>query len=517
MFTKTTSFVFRCLSTLMLLNLLIVAVGILPAQAGSPVTSKAGTAGTATFTVNSNSDADHGSDGVCTLREAIRAANQNADYHECIHTGSGFGNDVIVFSISGSSTIILGAALPAISTSTLTIDGSNSGRTIVIDGANAYEPFSINSSASLTLKKTTVQHGHSSDGGGVFNVGTLNVFNSTFLNNVATADGGAINNNSGGTATIANSTFSGNSASYGGGLENNSSTATILNSTFSGNTAIEGGALSTWQGGSEPVLTRVKNTIMANSVAPEDCWNGSGTLRGDHNIIETTVSGGFSCSGITTSTANPKLGTLTGSPAYFPLNVGSPAIDTGNDSICAAPPVNNQSQNGVTRPQGVHCDIGAYEYVFVQRVKNGGFNTYVGTSKIPEYWTASNFKPTDGKDTTVHQEGTASVKIIGKSGVTKTLTQTIALSGTAGDKFSFSFQAKGNAIPTSGLCMGQVKLYNRAILVSTQTVNCATGIYGFQLKTLNFTAPKTYNKVVVVFTYYKASGTIWFDAVSLMK
>ena len=148
---------------------------------------------------------------------------------------------------------------------------------------------------------------------------------------------------------------------------------------------------------------------------------------------------------------------------------------------------------------------------------NGGFNTYVGASKIPQYWTASNLKTTDGKDTTVHQEGTASVKIIGASGVTKTLTQTLVLSGLAGNKFRFSFQASGSSIPAGGMCAGQVKLYSGTKLISTQTVNCATGTYGFQLKSLNFTAPKAYNKVVIVFTYSKASGTVWFDTVSLLS
>ena len=43
------------------------------------------------------------------------------------------------------------------------------------------------------------------------------------------------------------------------------------------------------------------------------------------------------------------------------LILTSPAIDAGDDTTCAASPVNKLDQRGVTRPDGAHCDIGAYE------------------------------------------------------------------------------------------------------------------------------------------------------------
>ena len=43
------------------------------------------------------------------------------------------------------------------------------------------------------------------------------------------------------------------------------------------------------------------------------------------------------------------------------LGLGSPAIDAANDATCAAAPINNLDQRGVTRPRGAHCDIGAVE------------------------------------------------------------------------------------------------------------------------------------------------------------
>ncbi len=59
-------------------------------------------------------------------------------------------------------------------------------------------------------------------------------------------------------------------------------------------------------------------------------------------------------------TADPLLGALGnygGFTQTIPLLAGSSAIDTGNDAVCPA-----TDQRGVTRPQGAHCDIGAYEY-----------------------------------------------------------------------------------------------------------------------------------------------------------
>jgi hypothetical protein len=43
------------------------------------------------------------------------------------------------------------------------------------------------------------------------------------------------------------------------------------------------------------------------------------------------------------------------------LLTGSAAIDTGDGTICAASPVNNLDQRGVTRPQGAECDVGSFE------------------------------------------------------------------------------------------------------------------------------------------------------------
>jgi uncharacterized repeat protein (TIGR02543 family) len=156
--------------------------------------------------------------------------------------------------------------------------------------------------------------------------------------------------------------------------------------------------------------------------------------------------------------------------------------------------------------------------VQAERALNGGFNTYAGTSKIPTSWVKSKtFGSSDGKDTAYKKEGTASVKIVG-NGTTKTLTQTLNLSGNPGDRLTFSFWERGSAIPSGGLCNAQVILYFNTTAKLTKTINCRSGTYNaFEKKTILISANAIFNKVVIKFTYAKASGTIWFDLVSLIK
>jgi CSLREA domain-containing protein len=184
--------------------------------------------------------------------------------------------------------------------------------------------------------------------------GTLTVTKSTFSSNNANS-GGGIFIASGTNANIANSTFSGNTSHHGGGIVTLGVT-TIKNSTFSGNGAAGGvgGALS--NGGT----LYLYNTILANSTSSPDCFSQFGAITGSNNIIELDTAAPNDC-GTAALAVDPRLGTLTGSPAYFPLLSGSPALNAGDDAICASVPVNNTSQNGLTRPQGIHCEIGSYE------------------------------------------------------------------------------------------------------------------------------------------------------------
>jgi len=123
------------------------------------------------ITVNTTLDETTSGDGLCSLREAITNANDNGQtYSDCV---AGSGDDTITFSVSG--TITLGSTLPAIPSGagTLTIDGS--GQTNTISGNNLVGVFFVNPGAILTLQNITIANGRSDMGGGVLNIGTLNV------------------------------------------------------------------------------------------------------------------------------------------------------------------------------------------------------------------------------------------------------------------------------------------------------------------------------------------------------
>ena len=240
-------------------------------------------------------------------------------------------------------------------------------------GGGIYSYGAINVSNSIFSGNSTDHHG-----GGIYNNGSLSVSNSSFSGNSADNSGGGIYSD--GSFSVSSSTFSSNSASIGGGIYNfGTYSANVSNSTFSGNSADSGGGIyntstlnlsnSTFSGNSADSGGGIYNTgtinlsnmILANSPAGGDCDNDGGTINAfGVNLVQTG-----DCTILDALTVDPKLGLLAdngGLTQTMALLSGSPAIDAADNAICAAPPVNNLDQRGVTRPYGSNCDIGAYEY-----------------------------------------------------------------------------------------------------------------------------------------------------------
>ncbi|MFN8420950.1 MAG: right-handed parallel beta-helix repeat-containing protein [Anaerolineae bacterium] len=293
------------------------------------------------------------------------------------------GDDTITFDttvFSSPQIINLTGVLPDLS-SNIVIDGPGAKLTTSNDTGGNYRIFFVASGAIVTIDGLTLANALGS-GGAAANSGTLTINNSTISGNSATFGGGVSNT---GTMFIFNSTLSGNSASNrGGGVYNAGSGAlTITNRrTISGNSASIGGGVAS--SGSSALTVTITNSTLADNTATtlaDSIHHSSGTITIQNTIIvggtclATITDGGgnlaypTACDSISAG-GNPMLGALAdnGGPTLTHLPAfGSAAIDAGDDSICAASPVNNVDQRGVARPFDgngdslAHCDIGAVE------------------------------------------------------------------------------------------------------------------------------------------------------------
>jgi CSLREA domain-containing protein len=314
-------------------------------------------------------------DGFCTLREAVIAANKNqassSNPGEC-EAGSSTLIDAIVLP---PGTYILTRSDNGNEDSAATGDLDIKGSVVISpDGSGPVTITAISGfkdrifqvlSGNVTITGVTISGGSSGYGGAIHNGGTLTVTDSTITGNKATYWGGGIKN--AGTLTLTNVTISGNtSKQHGGGLYNYSNTATLTNVTITANTADsdangsgDGGGIARYSG-----YVYIKNTIIAGntdsspSTKRPDC---SGTLKSQgHNLIQNTT--GCTISGTTTGNITGQSASLDplqnygGPTATHRLRDDSPAIEAGTNSGCPA-----ADQRGVSRPRGLTCDMGAFE------------------------------------------------------------------------------------------------------------------------------------------------------------
>ena len=221
-----------------------------------------------TITVMNTND-----NGTGSLRDAITTANSG---------------DTISFNLSYPATIALSSTLN-IGTS-LKISGPGASK-LAISGNNAVGVFAVASGVTVSISGVTIENGNASYGGGIFNMGTTTLTNSTVSGNVATILGGGIDNI--GMMTVTNSTFSGNSAYIGGGICNpNPGTMTVTSSTISGNSANQqgGGIYNSYDMTNPPpgTMTVTNTTFSGNSASQGGgIFNYSGTMT----VTNTTISG----------------------------------------------------------------------------------------------------------------------------------------------------------------------------------------------------------------------------------
>ncbi|GBC82513.1 hypothetical protein HRbin10_01638 [bacterium HR10] len=232
----------------------------------APVPLPRVSAAQAGIVVDTLSNADDGTDGRCSIREAIIAANMDADYNECSRTGPG-ADDVITFSVSGTILLNSGQLPSVLPGGRLTINGGG----ISIDANRSSRIFHVASGGDLVLNGLRLLNGYvsGSDGGAVFNEGgSISINNVTFSDNeVEDGFGGAIANRNG-RVTISDSGFLRNRLPFGGeggAVFNVDGEVEIQRSTFSENLAEGGGAI--FQTGLLARLTISDTTFSDNRAA----------------------------------------------------------------------------------------------------------------------------------------------------------------------------------------------------------------------------------------------------------
>lgn len=362
------------------LSLLGGALTVTPARAASIV-------------VNTNAD-NTTTDGLCTLREAIANANNDAATNPDCSAGS--GTDTITFAADYTITLA-GSQLPAI-TGTLTINGIGPTSANTIIQASSCDPinlpggcvptvnrvFQVSSTGNLTLDMLTVRYGYCDGtcpddhpvggiGGGILNDGVVTIKNSTISNNKTNFSAGGIYSLGTSTLTVLNSTIANNSTgSQGGGMW--VAKGSVVNSTIVGNTGSLGAGIFKQPAfpGADQLLAITNSTIsgnnihnngsgvsITNSIVNNSSCTSSAVIDGGNNLDSGNTCN-FTNNALTNT--NPLLGSLgdNGGPTQtMALLSGSPAINVGNATICSN--IGNKDQRGVTRPQGAGCDIGAFE------------------------------------------------------------------------------------------------------------------------------------------------------------
>ncbi len=232
---------FVCLRPLLAM---LAAVGFAVAASGSPP------ALASTLTVTTTAD-ELNSDGDCSLREAVQAANTDAAVDACT---AGSGPDMISLSAGTYALSIIGredanAAGDLDITSKVTVKGAGSDSTVIQGINQGFVPnndraLNVLPGADVEVVDVTIAGGavdpfpfaNYFSGGGIANGGTLELIDSVVRNNTGAVGAGI---SSGGALTLTNSTIRNNS---GGGPDggdgagiSNAGLATLINSSVSNN------------------------------------------------------------------------------------------------------------------------------------------------------------------------------------------------------------------------------------------------------------------------------------------
>ncbi|MFO0967889.1 MAG: choice-of-anchor L domain-containing protein [Gemmataceae bacterium] len=355
-----------------------------------PYAVSAGGAGIATPASFALSNASEGElpSLVVTTTEDVVANDGQTSLREAIAYAETLTGPQIVDATGVAGTINLNSALPAL-TGEITIAGPGA-VSLFVDASHVtggVSAWSVSSGATITISGLTIQGGVATDGGGIYNSGTLALHSMVITGNrashfgggiynagsltienslIATNDalssgqGGGIQNAGAASLTITNSTVTGNRASFYGGGISSGGALTIINATIAANqvTGGYGGGISASQ-----TFTLLNSIVAGNTGGSPDISCGL-AIAVNYSLIQSTSGNGNFAPGSShyITGVSPLLASLAnnGGPTQtMALRFGSPAINAGTTGV-GVPGVD---QRGTTRD--ATPDMGAYEFVGV--------------------------------------------------------------------------------------------------------------------------------------------------------
>ena len=326
-----------------------------------------------------------------------------------------------------------------------------------------------NNSSYPTLDSVVFYGNSALEGGGMFNVSNSSpkLNKVLFIGNFADYAGGGGMYSLDAAPVLTNVTFISNTTTgSGGGMVNESSTPSVTNVTFSGNSASNGGG----------IYNKVSsNSIVRNAIL----WGNAGTPNSQiYNdptsssvVSDSIVQGGYS-GGANIITADPLFGPFGyyyGNLPTLPLLPGSPAIDAGNDTACPS-----TDQRSVGRPQGAHCDLGAFESRgFALAISDGNQqSTLVGTFfNLPLGVTVTSAfsEPTENGQITFVAPGSGASAVVTGSPATISggSANVTAAANSVGGSYTVSAGATGIAI-SAGFSLTNTKAGTTSTLASSK-------------------------------------------------
>jgi len=464
------------------------------------------------ITVTTTAD-EHNTDGDCSLREAIRAANANAARDAC-PAGEAAATDTVV--LQGGATYVLtragteNAALSgdldllngpaALDLVIRTDDGELA--TIVQDADPDDRVLDVVSGASVVLEDLVIRGGTApgSTGGGGIAVGTgtsVVVRRSTLEGNAAGGAGGAIAH-LGAALTLEDTLVRDNVAATSGGALRigPSSSASISGTLFENNVAAggNGGAIA-----SEGTLD-----VQASSFVANRAKGRGGAVASLATVPGATTLDASCLVGNEDAVANLQSATQDASGCWWGSADG-PSGDGPGNGDAVSPDVT--FAGFLTAPSAACLPL--------ELVANGGFESNREDLALPDRWRIRRLSlPDEGRF--CDQHGCA-VEIDGGPARTQVL-QTIQLAGQAGDRFTLRARSSAQEVPpTGGKYLVELRIVHADGSAQTRVLKFAAGSHGFEERTKDAVASEPYVRLKVRLEYSRPTGSVRFDDVSVVR